>query len=209
MTECGGAAFVNRPGRSGSASVGQALPGTEIRIAEDGEILLRSGGVMRGYHHLPEATAEMLVGDGWLATGDVGELDADGYLKITDRKKDLVKTSGGKYIAPSAIEGSLKAANPLIGQAVVIADGRNFASALIALDIDAATAWADAQGKDAAAVVSGTDTTVHAEVRTAVETVNGELNRWETIKEFRILSRELTVESGELTPSLKVKRAVV
>jgi len=209
LTECGGAAFVNRPGAVRIGTVGQALPGTEVKIAEDGEILLRSGGVMRGYHHLPEATAEMLLDDGWLATGDVGELDADGYLKITDRKKDLVKTSGGKYIAPSAIEGSLKAAHPLIGQAVVIADGRNFASALITLDADAATAWAGVHGKDASAVVSGADVTVHAEVRTAVEMVNGELNRWETIKEFRILSRELTVEAGELTPSLKVKRAVV
>jgi long-chain acyl-CoA synthetase len=209
LTECAGAAFVNRPGAVRIGTVGQALPGTQIRIAEDGEILLYSGGVMRGYHHLPEATAEMLVEEGWLATGDVGEVDADGYLKITDRKKDLVKTSGGKYIAPSAIEGSLKAANPLIGQAVVIADGRNFAAALIALDIDAATAWAGANGKDAATVVSGTDVTVHAEVRAAVETVNGQLNRWETIKEFRILSRELSVESGELTPSLKIKRAVV
>jgi long-chain acyl-CoA synthetase len=209
MTECGGAAFVNRPGKVRIGTVGQALPGTEVKIADDGEILLRSRGVMRGYHHLPEQTAEMLVEGGWLATGDVGELDADGFLKITDRKKDLVKTSGGKYIAPSAIEGSLKAANPLIGQAVVIADGRNFASALITIDTDAATAWATSNGKDVAAVVSGRDEHVHAEIRTAVETVNGSLNRWETVKEFRILSRELTVESGELTPSLKIKRAVV
>ena len=209
LTECGGAAFVNRPGRVKVGTVGQALPGTEVKIAEDGEIMLRSRGGMRGYHHLPEATAEMLVGDGWLATGDIGELDADGFLKITDRKKDLVKTSGGKYIAPSAIEGSLKAANPLIGQAVVIADGRNFASALITVDADAAAAWAGANGKDVAAVVSGRDEQVQAEIRTAVETVNGTLNRWETVKEFRILERELTVESGELTPSLKIKRAVV
>ena len=209
LTECGGAAFVNRPGHVKVGTVGQALPGTEVKIAEDGEILLRSRGGMRGYHHLPEATAEMLVGDGWLATGDIGELDADGFLKITDRKKDLVKTSGGKYIAPSAIEGSLKAANPLIGQAVVIADGRNFASALITVDADAAAAWATSRGKDVETVVTGRDEHVHAEIRTAVETVNGQLNRWETVKEFRILSRELTVESGELTPSLKIKRAVV
>lgn len=209
MTEGSGAAFVNRPGKVRIGTVGQALPGTEIKIAEDGEILLRSGSVMRGYHNLPEQTAEMLPGDGWLATGDVGEIDADGYLRITDRKKDLVKTSGGKYIAPSAIEGSLKAAHPLIGQAVVIADGRNFASVLIALDVDAATAWAGANGKDVAAVAAGQDEDVHAEIRTAVHTVNGTLNRWETIKEFRILSRELTVEHGELTPSLKIKRAVV
>ncbi len=209
MTECSGASFVNRPGAVRIGTVGQALPGTEVRIADDGEILMRSRGVMRGYHNLPEQTAEMLLDGGWIATGDVGELDADGYLKITDRKKDLVKTSGGKYIAPSGIEGSLKAAHPLIGQAVVIADGRNFASVLISLDAEAAAAWASANGRDPGDVVAGRDERVHAEIRTAVDTVNGNLNRWETVKEFRILSRELTVEEGELTPSLKVKRAVV
>jgi long-chain acyl-CoA synthetase len=209
MTECGGAAFVNRPGAVRIGSVGQALPGTDIRIADDGEILLRSAGVMRAYHHLPEQTEQILVEDGWLATGDVGELDADGFLRITDRKKDLFKTSGGKYIAPSAIEGSLKAANPLIGQAVVIADGRNFASVLVTLDADVAAAWAGANGRDVTAVVTGVDVEVRAQVKAAVDAVNGTLNRWETVKEFRILTRELTVEAGELTPSLKIKRAVV
>ena len=164
---------------------------------------------MRGYHNLAEATAEMLVGDGWLATGDVGEVDAEGFLRITDRKKDLVKTSGGKYIAPSAIEGSIKAASPLIGQVVVIADGRKFPSALITLDADAAAAWATAHRARAQAVVTGTHPQVHATVQAAVDEVNAALNRWEQIKQFRILPRELAVDSGELTPSLKIKRAVV
>ncbi len=209
MTEVTGASFVNRPGALRIGTVGQALPGTEVRIGEDGEILLRSPGAMRGYHGLPEQTEQMLLPDGWVATGDVGEVDAEGYLRITDRKKDLAKTSGGKYIAPSAIEGSLKAASPLIGQVVVVADGRRFASALVTVDTDAAAQWAAAHGRPVAAVASGTDETVQAAVRAAVDTVNASLNRWETIKQFRILPRELAVETGELTPSLKIKRSVV
>jgi long-chain acyl-CoA synthetase len=202
MTEASGGSFVNRRGAVRIGSVGPAFAGTHARIAEDGEILLRSPGVMRGYHNLPEETAQVLVGDGWLATGDVGELDADGFLRITDRKKDLVKTSGGKYIAPSAIEGSLKAASPLIGQVVVIADGRRFPSSLITLDADAVAQWS--QGHGAAG-----DEGVVAAVQSAVDQVNETLNRWEKIKQFRILPRELDVDSGELTPSLKIRRAVV
>jgi long-chain acyl-CoA synthetase len=207
MTEASGGSFVNRHGAVRIGSVGPAFAGTEARIADDGEILLRSPGVMRGYHNLPEATAEVLDAEGWLATGDVGEVDADGFLKITDRKKDLVKTSGGKYIAPSAVEGSLKVASPLIGQAVVIADGRKFPSALITLDPDAVARFAEINSIDPADVPG--DARVKAQVKAAVDTVNETLNRWEKIKQFRILPRELDVESGELTPSLKIKRAVV
>jgi long-chain acyl-CoA synthetase len=174
-------------------TVGQALPGTDVRIAEDGEILLRGPGIMRGYHNLPEQTAEVIDEDGWFATGDIGELDAAGFLKITDRKKDLVKTSGGKYIAPTAIESAIKAACPLVSNAVVIADGRNFASVLLTLDPDAAQGVAD----------------VETSVQQAINSVNAGLNKWETVKQFRILPRDLSVGSGELTPSLKVKRAAV
>jgi long-chain acyl-CoA synthetase len=192
LTETTGAAFVNRPGRVRIGTVGQALPDTEVKIARDGEILLRGPAVMRGYHNLPEQTAEVIDADGWFATGDIGVVDADGFLTITDRKKDLVKTSGGKYIAPTAIESAIKAACPLVSNAVVIADGRNFASVLVTLDPDAHA------GPDAEALVEQ-----------AIKTVNAGLNKWETIKQFRILPRDLTVEAGELTPSLKVKRAVV
>jgi long-chain acyl-CoA synthetase len=209
MTECSGASFVNRPGAVKIGTVGQALPGTEVRIAEDGEILLRAGGVMRGYHELPAETAQVLLADGWAATGDVGELDAQGYLRITDRKKDLVKTSGGKYIAPSQIEGALKAASPLIGQVVVVAQGRKHVSALITLDRDSGTAWAGSRGLAPDAVLAGEHPQVQAELEAAVEAVNVGLNRWETVKQFRILPAELSVEAGELTPSLKIKRAVV
>lgn len=207
MTESSGASFVNRPGGVKIGTVGQPLGGTEARIAEDGEIQLRSPGVMRGYHNLPEATAEMLLADGWLATGDIGELDDKGYLKITDRKKDLVKTSGGKYIAPSGIEGAIKAASPLVGQVVVVAEGRHFPSALVTLDADAVGTWAQANGVAREQVHAHPQ--VHELVQSAVDSVNLTLNRWEQIKKFRILPRELDVESGELTPSLKVKRAVV
>ncbi|MFN8082319.1 MAG: long-chain fatty acid--CoA ligase [Kineosporiaceae bacterium] len=207
MTETSGGCIVNRPGGVRIGTVGIPFPDTEIRIAEDGELLIRSPGVMRGYHNLPEQTAEVLSPDGWLATGDVAEVSADGYVKITDRKKDLVKTSGGKYIAPSLIEGSIKAASPLIGQVVVIADGRKFPGALIALDLDAATSWSQTNGLSVDQV--NTDPRVRELVQTAIDEVNLTLNRWEQIKQFRILPRELDVASGELTPSLKIKRAVV
>jgi len=207
MTETSGGCIVNRPGAVRIGTVGVPFPGTEIKIAEDGELLLRSAGIMRGYHSLPEQTAEVLSADGWLATGDVAEVDADGYVRITDRKKDLVKTSGGKYIAPSAIEGTLKATSPMIGQVVVIADGRKFPGALIALDTDTATAWGQANAVARDDVP--TDERIRTLVQDAVDTVNLTLNRWEQIKQFRILPRELDVVSGELTPSLKIKRAVV
>ena len=193
LTETTGAAFVNRPSDVRIGTVGPPLPGTEVKIADDGEILLRGAGVMRGYHNLPDKTAEVIDPDGWFVTGDIGELDADGFLKITDRKKDLVKTSGGKYIAPTAIESAIKAACPLISNAVVIADGRNFVSVLLTLDPDAAKGVDD----------------VNASIERAIRSVNTKLNRWETVKQFRILPDELSVETGELTPSLKVKRPMI
>lgn len=192
LTETTGASFVNRPGRLRIGTVGEAFPGTQVRIADDGEIMLRGPGIMRGYHKQPEQTAQVIDADGWLATGDIGELDGDGFLKITDRKKDLVKTSGGKYIVPTAIESAIKAACPFVSNAVVIADGRNFASVLLTIDPDAAAA-----------------PNVQTSIQAAIDSVNFRLNRWETVKQFRILPRELSIEAGELTPSLKIKRPVV
>ncbi len=207
LTETGAASCVNRPGAVRIGTVGQPLAGVEVKIADDGEILIRGCGVMRRYRNMPEATAAVLEPDGWFHTGDIGEIDEAGAVKITDRKNDMAKTSGGKFIAPSAIEGSLKAANGLIGQAVVIADGRNFASVLIALDADAAEAWGASHGVTADQVPSHPQ--IQEEISTTIDIVNGNLNRWETIKRFQILPRELDVESGELTPSLKIKRPVV
>jgi long-chain acyl-CoA synthetase len=210
MTETSAATTVNLPGRFRFGTVGPALPGTELRIAEDGEVLVRGPGVMRGYHGQPEATAETLDAEGWLHTGDVGELDDDGMLRITDRKKDLIKTSGGKYVAPQPIEVAFPVLCGLASQFIVHGDGRNYVTALVTLDPDALVQWAGTNGvaeRDPSALARRED--VRAVVAAAVKELNAGLNRWETIKDFRILDHDLTVEAGELTPSLKLKRRVV
>jgi long-chain acyl-CoA synthetase len=210
MTESSAGSFVNHPEDNRFGTVGPVIPGSEVRIAEDGEVLLKGPGVMQGYHNLPEQSAEALTEDGWLRTGDIGELDADGYLKITDRKKDLFKTSGGKYIAPSAIESQFKAICPYAGQFIVHGSERNFVVALITLDPDAMAGWAAENG------LAGTpyaelvaSQPVQDMVAGYVQTLNGRLNRWEGIKKWIVLDHDLSVESGELTPSMKVKRKVV
>jgi long-chain acyl-CoA synthetase len=163
---------------------------------------------MQGYHNMPEATEETING-GWLHTGDIGEFDGD-HLRITDRKKDLFKTSGGKYIAPSAIESQFKAICPLASQFLVHGNERNYCIALVALDPDAVTDWAQHHGKAGAAYEDLVkDPDVEKEVADGIEQLNGRLNRWESIKKWIILDHDLTVESGELTPSMKVKRKVV
>jgi long-chain acyl-CoA synthetase len=210
LTETSGGACVGDLEHPTPGIVGPPLPGSEFRIAADGEILIRGPHVMRGYHNRPDATAEVLDADGWFATGDIGELDASGALRVTDRKKDLIKTSGGKYIAPQSIEVLFKAISPLAGQMIVHGDGRNFATALITLDPDALAQWSRAQGLppgDHAALV--TEPAVSRYVRGCVDELNARLNRWETIKDFRILDHDLTVDADELTPSMKVKRRVI
>ncbi|MEI2786327.1 MAG: long-chain fatty acid--CoA ligase [Candidatus Nanopelagicales bacterium] len=210
LTETSAATVVMRPDRIKFGTVGEPAAGTEIKIAADGEILIRGAGVMRGYRNLPEANAEVFPGDGWFATGDIGEIDEMGRVKITDRKKDLVKTSGGKYIAPSAIESQFKAISGLVGNMVVHANDRNFASALITLDPDAAAAWAADHGKAGASLSEiAKDPELLKEMQVSVDELNSKLNKWETIKKFEILDRDFTVEAGELTPSLKVKRKAV
>jgi long-chain acyl-CoA synthetase len=210
LTETSAGACIVRPDDPVFGRVGPPITGTEVRIAEDGEVLVRGPSVMRGYHHQPEATAEVLDPDGWLATGDVGELDDRGRLRITDRKKDLVKTSGGKYIAPQPIEGLFKALCPLGSQMLVHAEGRNYATALITLDPEALAQWAGAHGVPATDYASqAADPAVHAYVQQCLDEVNGRLNRWETIKDFRVLDHDLSIDRGELTPSMKVRRKVV
>ena len=210
LTETSAAACIVRPDAPAFGVVGPPVAGTEVRLAEDGEVLLRGPGVMRGYHGNPAATAEVLDGEGWFATGDVGEIDADGRLRITDRKKDLFKTSGGKYIAPQAVETRFRAACPLASQILVLGDGRNYATALVTLDPDALAQWGRAHGlTDADYVALTQDLSVQDYVHTCVDELNGRLNRWETIKDIRILDHDFTVEAGELTPSMKVKRRVV
>ena len=209
MTESSAGSVVNHPDDYRFGSVGLVFPGTEMKVAEDGEILIKGPGVMEGYHNLPEQTAEAL-SDGWLHTGDIGEIDEDGFLRITDRKKDLFKTSGGKYIAPSAIESQFKAICPYASQFLVHGAERNFVTALITLDPDAVAGWAEENGMAGAsyAEVVGSQQ-VHDMVEGYVAELNTRLNRWETIKKWILLDHDLTVESGELTPSLKVKRKVV
>ncbi len=210
LTESSAASFVNPGEAYRTGTVGKPLPGTEVRIADDGEILLRGPGIMQGYHGQPEKTAEVLEEDGWLHTGDIGELSPDGYLRITDRKKDLIKTSGGKYVAPAEIEGQFKAICPYVSSIVVHGADRNFCSALIALDEPAILGWAaenGLEGKSYAEVLAAAET--NRLVETYVQTLNEGLQRWQTIKKFRILPRDLDVEHGDLTPSLKLKRPVV
>jgi len=207
LTETGGGACIGSPEQPMFGVVGPPLVGSEIKLATDGEILIRGPLVMRGYHHLPDATSEVLAADGWFATGDIGEIDDAGRLRVTDRKKDLIKTSGGKFISPQAIEVMFKAVCPLASQMFVHAERRNYATALITRDPEALAQWARAQGLTATDYPSlAASPVVHAYVQSSIDELNGRLNRWETIKHFRILDHDLSVESDELTPSLKVKR---
>ncbi|MFC7795935.1 AMP-dependent synthetase/ligase [Streptomyces cinereoruber] len=210
LTESSAASFVNPGEAYRTGTVGKPLPGTEVRIADDGEILMRGPGIMEGYHGLPEKTAEVLESDGWFHTGDIGELSADGYLRITDRKKDLIKTSGGKYIAPAEVEGQFKAVCPFVSNILVHGADRNFCTALIALDEPSILGWAaehDLAGKSYAEVVAAPQT--EKLIQGYVDRLNEGLQRWQTIKKFRLLPRDLDIEHGELTPSLKLKRPVV
>jgi long-chain acyl-CoA synthetase len=209
LTESSAATCVNLPGRNRVGTVGPPLPGTELKIAQDGEILIRGRGVMRGYHGLPDLTQEALDPEGWLHTGDIGNIE-DGFLRITDRKKDLFKTSTGKYIAPSDLENRLKVACPQVGQVLVHGANRNFISALIALDPETLKTWAQANGqaeRSYAELASSLE--MHAVVERCVTELNGQLPNYATIKRFLILPQDLTIESGDLTPSLKLKRQAV
>ncbi|MFF8862397.1 AMP-dependent synthetase/ligase [Streptomyces sp. NPDC015139] len=210
LTESSAASFVNPGEAYRTGTVGKPLPGTEVRIADDGEILLRGPGIMEGYHGLPEKTAEVLESDGWFHTGDIGELSPDGYLRITDRKKDLIKTSGGKYVAPAEVEGQFKGVCPYVSNILVHGADRNYCTALIALDELAIQDWAKENGlagRSYAEIVAAPQTVDM--VDGYVQELNAGLQRWQTIKKFRLLPRDLDVEHGEITPSLKLKRPVV
>jgi long-chain acyl-CoA synthetase len=210
LTETSAATHCNKLDARRLGTVGRPLPGTEVRIAADGEVLVRGPWVMRGYHGLLEESGEALDGEGWLHTGDVGQVDADGYLTITDRKKDLIKTSGGKYVAPADLESRIKTSCPLISQVLVHGDRRSFVSALVTLDPEAARKWASMNGHqpgDAAALAQLPD--LKAVVQRCIEKVNADLPRFATVKKFRILPAEFTEAAGEVTPSQKLKRKVI
>ncbi len=208
LTETSAATCVNNPRATRFGTVGPPMPGSEVKIAEDGEILVKGPGVMRGYHNAPEATAETLR-DGWLSTGDIGELDDHGYLRITDRKKDLIKTSGGKYVAPQKVEGTLKAACPYVSQVVVHGEGRKYVTALIALDPEAIAGWAEEHNVTGSADELYRQPEVRELIESCVTQANQQLERWETIKKFELLPTELSVDEGEVTPSQKIRRKSV
>lgn len=209
LTETSAGAFLNRPGDVRFGSVGLPLPGTEVRIAEDGEVMLRGGSVMRGYHNLSGATEAVLTEDGWFATGDIGVLE-NGRLRITDRKKELIKTASGKYVAPQSIESRFKSLCPYVGNLVVHGDRRPYCVALVTLDPEAIQVWAEANGLGTLGYADLTrDPKVRAMVQEAIDDLNRDLPRHETIKDFAILPSELTVEQGEITPSLKMRRRAV
>jgi long-chain acyl-CoA synthetase len=210
LTETSAGSLFNRPERYKFGTVGLPVPGLEVRIAEDGEILLRGRSVMKGYYNLPQDTAEALEPDGWFHTGDVGQLDADGFLTITDRKKDILVTAGGKNIAPQNIEGQLKASCPYVSQAVMLGDRRPFCVALITLNEETTGKWAREHGidyKDYADLAGRSE--VKQLIRDGVEAVNARLASYERIKDFHLLDHDLSQETGELTPKMSVKRKVV
>jgi len=209
LTETSPVIAVNRPDRLKPGSVGPPLSNVEVKIAEDGEILTRGPHVMQGYYHKPEATAEALDRDRWFHTGDVGIIDAEGFLVITDRKKDIIVTSGGKKIAPQPIENVLKT-NPLIGEIVMIGNKRNFPSALVVPNFDNLQKWARAHGVTAASAEDLVrDPRVVALYDQTIKDLTKDLAQFERIKKVALLPREFTLEAGELTPTLKVKRRVV
>ena len=209
LTETAAIACVNLPQTFRPGTVGPPLPGIEMKLDTDGEVLFRGPIVARGYHRLPEATAESF-SEGWFHTGDIGEIDADGFLRITDRKKDLMKTSNGKYVAPQKIESAIMANVPYAGQSVVVAEGRKFVSALLVLDTDQVASWAAQHG---VADKGYAEVTQMPELRRRIDhyirRANTKLEQWERIAKYIILDHEFTLDAGELTPSLKVRRGIV
>jgi long-subunit acyl-CoA synthetase (AMP-forming) len=209
MSECTGPTTMSLPERYRLGRAGYAIPGTELKLAEDGEVLMRGPHVFLGYYKNEEATRETLDRDGWLHSGDVGEIDRDGYLRITDRKKELIITSGGKNIAPQHLEGQLKQI-AAVSQAVAIGDRRPYVVALVTLDPARVAAEAAKAGSPARTPgEAASDPAFKAYLEKQVEAVNQRLARYETIKKIAILPRELSVEAGELTPTLKLKRRAI
>ena len=209
MSECTGPATFSYPDRFHLGKVGVAIEGTEVKTAEDGEVLMRGPHVFPGYYKNEAATKETLDDDGWLHSGDIGEIDAEGFLKITDRKKELLITSGGKNISPQNLEGKLKQI-PVVSQAVVIGDRRNYLAALITLDPLRAAAEAEAAGSPAREPKDLAGCAIfHKHLERQVEEINQTLARYETIKRFVLLPEELSIEGGELTPTMKLKRRVI
>jgi long-chain acyl-CoA synthetase len=209
LTETSPTLTVNRADSWKPGTVGQPLALTTIRIADDGEIVAKGPQVFKGYWKNDAATAEVFDADGWFLTGDIGELDDEGHLRITGRKKDLIVTAAGKNVAPAPLEDHLRA-HELISQAIVIGDGRPFITALVTLDEEAVVQWASARGREGASSADlADDDEIRAALQQAVDAANRSVSRAESIRKFVVLERDLTIEAGELTPTLKVRRVVV
>ncbi len=209
LTETTAGSTLNRPGATEIGTVGQPIPGTSVRIADDGEILLKGDHIMQGYFKNEQATTESIDSDGWFYSGDLGRLDTDGFLRITGRKKEILVTAGGKNVAPAVIEDRIRA-HPLVSQAMVIGDGEKFISCLITIDPEEFKTWREDQEKAAIAVAEVIDDPdLKTEVEEAIADGNAAVSRAEAVKEFRILPQDFTIDGGELTPTLKLRRAEV
>lgn len=215
LTETTAAATLNTPDEFKIGTVGKPIPGASARIADDGEILLKGGMVFDGYWNNPEATAEVLVDDGWFATGDIGEIDADGFVKITGRKKEIIVTAAGKNVAPAVLEDAVRS-HRLVSQVMVIGDQQPFIAAIVTLDVDELAKWAETNGAGAFSqadltreLLEDDRETLRQEISGAIENANSQVSRAESIREFRILATDFTIETNELTPTLKMKRKVI
>ena len=209
LTETTAGATLNRPGAIKIGTVGRPIPGTSLKIAEDGEVLIRGDQVFSGYWNNETATAEVLTDDQWFHSGDIGVLDDDGFLSITGRKKEIIVTAAGKNVAPAVLEDRMRS-NSLVSQVMVVGDAKPFIAALVTLDPDAASAWAAAHGLgDASMEQLAQNEDLIAEVQSAIDDANQAVSRTEAIKAFRVLPKDLSIDGGELTPTLKVKRSVV
>jgi long-chain acyl-CoA synthetase len=208
LTETTAALTVNQPDALKIGSVGRPIPGTAVRVAEDGELLFKGGQVFVGYWKNDVATAEVLEGDGWFHTGDVGEVDDEGFVRITGRKKEILVTAGGKNVAPAVLEDRVRA-HALVDQCLVVGDGQPFIAALVTLDRESVAVWADQHGKSSKIEELVDDPDLRADIETAIEDANKAVSKAESIRKFRVLPGEWTEEGGQLTPSLKLKRNVV
>ena len=210
LTETSAGSTLNVPHAMKIGTVGRAIPGTSVKIADDGEILLKGAQIFRGYYNNPKATKESLDADGWFHSGDIGEIDDDGYVKITGRKKELIVTAGGKNVAPAVLEDRLRA-HPLISQCIVVGDAKPFIAALVTIDPEAFPAWRTQAGKPESLTIADAvdDPDLRGTIQAAVDEANKAVSKAESIRSFRILPADFTEETGHLTPSLKLKRNVV